>query len=514
MADALLNLADYGRFVESFEPVALAVLAIFGGIVLAKLLGMSIVRLNKSLGGTGQKTAKSIARLVELFIFVVSLIVALNFLEVNAAKVILQNLIELTPSVIILLLLLLLGFIVVTLVVDIVKAALLRIRFDDYLHELGISQDIMNGVFSAIKALLFLVILSASLNYSQISVPFIDNILTGLIYGVIVLSTAVAFFAFREPFENFFKGMYVEKNLLKPGQTIRLGENIGEVVTVTNHGVLMRLPTGYDLMVPNREVMKQDIYIKRTKQDVGRLEAIRGNFIAQLPSHCGPASASMMLSFFGYTIVQDDLGRLAQTKTPGGTAPKKLIAAVHRLSKSAVKGALVKYDEIHNLRDELKTWLAEGALVILWFNKPALFKTKRGRGHYVLCVGIEGDEIIIMDPSRATAGVYLIDYRMFEEAMSEFDKKRGYLVFAKKGTSAFWRLSEGLIYSDITAYKELSKSFERYLKKLIRRNATINDLLSEHVFKAMGGDKKPQRVWKPENMDLDKEIKEGEAGSE
>jgi MoxR-like ATPase len=89
--------------------------------------------------------------------------------------------------------------------------------------------------------------------------------------------------------------------------------------------------------------------------------------------------------------------------------------------------------------------------------------------------------------------------------MGAQDKKRGYLVFAKKGTPAFWRINEGLIYADVDSYKDLSKSFERYLKRLIRKNETIKQILSEHITLIIKKTKDaPKRIWKP-NL---KEVKE------
>ncbi len=501
MVQPLIDLADYVAILGSpiFEQIVLAILSIIVGVIVAKLLGSSIIVLNKQLKlGTG-KPLRSFTRLVELFIVVVSIIIALSFLQVNAAQVIIQSLLQLTPSLIILLLLLFLGFIIINLVIDLIKSAFLRVGFTDYLSEMGLSVGFLNNFFLIIKLFLFLILFSISFNFVGISVPFIDHILIAVIYGFVLLSIALIFFIFKEPLANFFIGAYIEKGLLKPGQSIMIGKEFGEVIGVTAHGTLIRLPTGYNLLIPNKDLIKEKIYIKRTKQDISKLESIRSNFITQLPAYCGPASTAMMLRFFGYEADQEEIAKLSGTKRHGGTGPKKLIEAVRKISGNSIKGVLIGYDEITDLKEELKTWLSEGALAILWFNKPAIFKTSKGRGHYVLCVGVEGDELIIMDPSKATAGVYLIDYRLLEEAMSEFDRKRGYIVFARKGTSSYWRIGEGLVYVDISAYKELSKSFERYLKRVLRKSETIHQLLSEQVFKAISAEeKRVKRVWKPE----------------
>jgi hypothetical protein len=273
---------------------------------------------------------------------------------------------------------------------------------------------------------------------------------------------------------------------------------------ITSISTILRKPTGYNLFIPNHKVLDSRIYVKRARHDISKLEELRARFTAQDRSYCGPASATMMLSFFGFEVTQQKMGKYAGTKVPGGTGPRKLVEGVKKASNNAVRGALVEYDKISDLKEEVRAWISEGALIILWFHKPVVFPHVPSRGHYVLCVGVEGDELIIMDPSRETAGVYLVDYRLLQEGMMGMDKKRGYLVFAKKGSSAYWRISENIIYTDVSAYEELGKSFERYLRKLLRQSSTINNLLSEHVFKKLAG-VKTRQLWKPPEKGEEKE---------
>ncbi|MBU1939521.1 C39 family peptidase, partial [Candidatus Micrarchaeota archaeon] len=469
MADfttALASLSDYFVLLDSpvIQNLLLAFLTIIGGVILAKIIGGLINRFGRKLDFVeSERMLRSFTRMVELFIVILSIIIALNFLQLGAAKDIIESLLDPLPKIVNLLLMLFLGVVLINLIADIIKGTLLRVGLSEYLDEAGISAGFLNNTFKMIKIFLFILLLSVSFRVVGLNIPFVDEMFSALVYGIVLLGIALIYFTFKEQVANFFAGIYLEKNLLKPGQHVIVRQESGEVMGVTPHGTILRLPTGYNLLVPNRDMINEWVYIKRTKQDINKLEAIRSKFVAQMPAYCGPASASMMLSFFGYETTQEQLGKLAGTRIPGVTGPRKLISAVRSVTSDAVKGTLVRYDDIGNLRDELKTWLSEGALVILWFNKPTLFHTSRGRGHYVVCVGVEGDELIIMDPSKSTAGVYLIDYVLFEEAMSEIDRKRGYIIFAKKGTPAYWRLSEGLVYADLSAYKELSKSFERYL---------------------------------------------------
>ncbi|MCH7902340.1 C39 family peptidase [archaeon] len=309
---------------------------------------------------------------------------------------------------------------------------------------------------------------------------------------------ALVAYSFKDYVSNALLSRYVEKNILKPGQRVKFGEIEGEVISISNHGVTLELNSGYNYIIPNKNLMQKEIMIKRVRSEITKIEQQMNKYTHQLPSHCVPASAAMMLEFFGYEINQEELAKEAKTKVPGGTDPEDLLSAVKNLTNSQVRGELVRFDEIFDLAQEVKSWVAEGALVILWYKKPILFPNKQSQsGHYVLCVGVEGEELIIMDPSVETAGVYMVNHRILEDAMDDYDISRGYIIFAKKGTSAFWRLNEGLIYGDTASYKNLSKSFERYLKRQLRQNNMINEIISEHLLSGME-EEKVKHVWKPD----------------
>lgn len=492
-----------------FSPIVLAIITVIVGLIAAKVIGkilLYIYRKHKE----DSIAIKSAARLIELFIFVASIIIALGFLQVSAARVLLSNIFYFIPMVVILFLLLVLGYIVVTLIVGVMKSLFERFGSEEFLQEIGISKELIGIFFMLVKIFLFVIVIILAFSSVGISVTLLSNFLTGLVFGLIILVMAILFFSFKDFFTNFFASMFIERTLLKPGQQIRVGEKVGEIIGVNIHGVMIRLPDGYNAIIPNKMILSERIYLKRTRSDISKLEEIRSRYVCQLPYYCGPAAAQMMLSFFGYDFTQEEIGKESLTKSPGGTGPNKLISAVKRITASGVAGQIIRYNQIYNLRDEVKSWIADGALIILWYKKPVLFPEKSSQGgHFVLCVGIEGDELIVLDPSSQTAGVYLIDYRLLEEAMSEYDKRRGYLVFAKKGTPAFWRMKEGLIYADVSSYRTLSKSLERYLKKWVRRKSIIHELLSEHVVSFLSGKegRGVKRIWKPDIKEEKKKLR-------
>ncbi len=489
-----------------FSNATQAIAVILIGLIAAKTVGKVLGFILKKQRLTFS-TVDSVTRSIELFVFVLSLIIALSVLKISVAEVLVSKVMAFIPSFVIFFLVFILGYILVTLIIDAISYLFIKFGSESYLEEFGISKRILSSFFLVVKFFLLLILLMLSFSAVGVDISLFSSFFNTLITAIIILVLALFFFGFKEIFENFFASLYIERNIIKPGQSIKIENEVGEVIGVDIHGVMLRSGSGYNLIIPNKEFLKKEFFIKRARSDISKLEAIRTKFIPQKNYFCGPASASMMLSFFGYNFSQEDVGKIAGTSSPGGTKPLDLINAVEKLTKTLVKGQLVRYNQIYNLKDEVKSWIADGAMLLMWYKKPVLFPTKKSRsGHFVLCVGIEGDEIIIMDPSPQTAGVYMADYRLLDEAMSETDKKRGYLIFAKKGTPAFWRIQEGLIYANVASYKNLSKSFERYVNKLIRKKSIVNEMLSEFVFTEISNDPENQikKIWVPEKKKEDK----------
>ncbi|MCR4369294.1 MAG: C39 family peptidase [archaeon] len=476
--------------------VALVVLVM--GIAAAKAAATLLEGINNKLKLISPSSLRSLARLLELLIFVIFTIIALGVLEVAFAQDVLIRVWGMLPNVLIILLLLLLGYIIINLMVDILRGFFVRLGQEEYFSEFGVTQNMVNTVFIIIKVFLYLVLVSITLNYYAKPVPFFDTIIAGTVFTIMFFLAALVAYSFKDYVSNALLAKYVEKNVLKPGQRIKIGDVEGEVISITSHGATIEMNSGYNHVIPNKNLMTKEIQVKRIRSNITQIEYLMKNFEPQLPSFCGPASAKMMLEFFGYNIRQEDLATEAKTRVPGGTDPDNLILAVKKFTNAGVRGQLIRFDEIFDLAEEAKAWIAEGALIILWYKKPVLFPTKQSKsGHYVLCVGVEGEELIVMDPSEQTAGVYLVNHRLLEDAMDEYDISRGYIVFAQKGTSAFWRLNEGLIYGDVSSYKNLSKSFERYLKRQFRQRNMLNEIISEHLLPKIKEDK-AKHVWRPD----------------
>ncbi|HLC36577.1 MAG TPA: C39 family peptidase [archaeon] len=483
--------------------IGLAVLAIVLGILIGRILKLAFIAINNRFNFVNRSAVTAFTNLLELFFLVTFTVLALGYVGVNQATIILENLLSLIPPLLSLILILFLGLIFINLFVDLIIGLFFRLGFGNYLSNIGLTNRFISNSSIVLKIFLFLIVLISSLNFVGLNIPSVELVITSVIVVFVLIAGGMTYYVFKDPMANFLLGIYIEKNLFKAGQRTRIGNFSGEILSITSHGVLIKLDSGSNILIPNKEVLSKHIYFQRANTDLSRLENIRANYVTQLRSYCGPASAAMMLNFYGFDkATQEILGNLSETKQPGGVKPNKLIEAVKQFTEGNVIGAKINFEKIYNLKEEAKNWLSEGAMLIMWFKKPVLFPEKSSKsGHYVLCVGIEGDELIIMDPSPQTSGVFLIDYRLMEEAMADYhdDRSRGYLVFGKKGTSSYWRIKEGLLYNEISAYKNLSKTFERYLTKLLRKRSTIHELLSEPVFEKMRKEKKGvKKIWDPE----------------
>ena len=114
---------------------------------------------------------------------------------------------------------------------------------------------------------------------------------------------------------------------------------------------------------------------------------------------------------------------------------------------------------------------------------------------------------MILDPSGKKGGVYLADAEKIYRGMdtySEFLKsKRGYIVFAPEGTTAFYRIEEGLIYADPSLYKDLSNKLKSELYKLTEKTELLESVLPLRVknfIKKWREKDKIARLWKPASM--------------
>lgn len=404
-----------------------------------------------------------------------------------------------------------LGIIVINIAVDAGKGVLKTMGAKSYFREIGLSTQAFEAVTFLAKLFLYLVLAKVMLNQLGVGETFVGPLVSASSWAAAFLVAALAFYSFKDLFQNFAAGIYLKSSrMVRPGKEVKLKEESGEIRNVNLFSTSVDTKSGYTLMAPNNEIMKSPLKFKRSQSDLETLEDITSYFVAQHPSYCGPASMEMALEAFGYRHDQDEIGEKANivTEEPKegesmGTEPQDLIEAAEELTNNNVKAAWIEYDKINDLGDELKAWFNDGALAVPNFYKPELFPDAT-TGHYVLSVGVEGDEILIMDPSTSTGGAYFVDKERLKQAMSEFDHQRGYIVVAPKGTTAYWRIKKDLIYGDESYYDQLSKTLESRLRKILRQGRLLRNVVSdsmENYIEEWRTEENVTRVWSPEVED-------------
>ncbi|MCJ7428816.1 MAG: mechanosensitive ion channel [Candidatus Nanohaloarchaeota archaeon QJJ-5] len=439
------------------------------------------------------------------YIFTIATIgLALLYLNAPASSDLYRTVIENAPIVMTAILTVILGIFVINLSVNFMMRFIDTVGLKKYFQELGFSPKIMELSFKGLKVLLYLVIIDIALVQLGIQSQILSNAVIAASYGMIGVIGLLAFFGFKDLIRNYAAGLYLRSSdVLKPGKKVKFEDETGEIRDISAFGTTISTDSGYFMLTPNSELMDRKVLFKRVQADIETLEDIKKYFVAQEPSYCGPASAEMALTLFGYDIDQGRLAEVTGTEVGKGVMPDDLIEGIENETDGEIRAAWVEYDNITDLGDEFKTWFNDGGLVVPNFAKPMLFP-QANTGHYVLSVGVEGDELLIVDPSAHTTsgGVYYVDKDEMLDAMQEWeDRKRGYIIMAPEGTTAYWRIKEGLIYADKNYYDSLSKTLEVRLRKIMRKGRILKSVMPDSVEDFLDQwrrEEKVDRVWKPD----------------
>jgi hypothetical protein len=432
---------------------------------------------------------------------------ALLYLNTGLTAALMDELTSSLPRVLSVLLIGILGIIGVNLLTKFGGGFIRRIGTRNYFQEIGLSKNAVRILSLVIKGFLYLVVIQVVLEQLGIGSTFVSETITASAYAGVFLLAALVFWGFKDLFRNLAAGFYLKSSrLVRPGEKVYLEDESGEIRGVDLFSTQVETDGGYTMMTQNSRIMEGNLKFKRTQSDIETLEDVKKYFIAQDASYCGPASAEMALSIFGYRITQDEIGERAGVEEGTGVPPSDVddfLDVIEDLTDEEVKTAYVDYEKITDLTDEFKVWLNDGALIIPHFAKPVLFPQAE-TAHYSLCVGVEGDELLIVDPSADTisGGVYYADSSEMLESMGEWEgESRGYIVLAPEDTTAYWRISKGLIYADENFYDQINKNMELQLRRILRQGRILKNVLPEHLEDYLEKWKKQEnvgRVWKPE----------------
>lgn len=428
---------------------------------------------------------------------------ALFYLNANIAQSIYSEAAEYTPEIISGILIGVLGIISINIFIKLAEDFLKTVGVQRYFRQAGLSKNSFKIVTGIIKGFLYLLLLQVVLAQFGIAQSTLNNLITASSWALAFLIAGLLFYGFKDLFHNFAAGIYLKNSrLVRPGEEVKIDDDTGEIKDISLFSTTVDTNSGFTVLTPNNRIMDSNLKFKRTRSDLDTLEDITGYFVAQNPSYCGPTSMEMALEIFGYKHDQEEIGEKAKLgEKESGVDEKDLMDAVEELTNREVRTAWIGYDKITELDEEFKAWFNDGALLVPNFYKPEIFPDATS-GHFVLSVGVEGDEILILDPSGTNGGVYYVNKDQLKDAMAEFGHKRGYIVVAPKGTTAHWRIKNDLIYADKSYYDELSKTLESRLRKILRqgrilKNATPSSM-DDYMEKWSSGEKLT-RLWSPEN---------------
>ncbi|MFB6180891.1 MAG: mechanosensitive ion channel domain-containing protein [Candidatus Nanohalobium sp.] len=383
---------------------------------------------------------------------------------------------------------------------------------DNYLREIGLSKSSSKILETIFKAFMYVLLLQVVLHQLNIGYSYFNEFMNAATWASAFLVAGLVFYSFKDLFQNAAAGFYLNNSRqVRPGEEVKVEGETGEIKEISLFSTSVDTDSGYTLLTPNSLLMNSPIRFKRSQSDLETLDNITSYFVAQKPSFCGPASMEMALEIFGYRYDQEEIGEKADVDE-NGVDEYDLISAAEELTNNEVKAAWVGFDEITDIGDEYKSWFNDGGLIISNFYKPEIFPDAT-KGHYVLSVGVEGEEILNLDPSGTNGGVYYVHKDALLDAMGEFGHKRGYIVLAPKGTTAYWRIKNDLIYADKNLYDELSKTLESRLRKILRQGRILKNStpksMDQYIDKWTSNEKLT-RIWKPEGFTGEKENVKGE----
>jgi len=451
-------------------------------------------------------------KIFRYFVVIFTILVALIYLQADLIKDMtiigsfISNTYNLLPSILLVILLLVLAMAVVNLI----TLGLGRVFSATGITEFMIEQSkehFLNGILIFVRISLYIFTGLFLLNLFGINIKGITSAIGWFFYGIMALLFLYIFFGTRVFVENFIAGIYIKTSrAFKLGQKVKINGIEGSIKSISNQAVTIKSDFGYSTSIPNKEFVKKDVSFKNIETDLDTLEKIKSYYVEQKPSYCGPASVSMILKIFGYSESQSKIGELSNSKVGLGTHPETLIQVTQDITKNKVKGAWIDVDHITDLKDEIRLWLNEGALVIIDYKKNILFPEAK-RAHYSVCVAVEGDELVILDPSGKKGGVYLADAEKVYRGMDTYSElikgKRGYIVLAPEGTTAYYRIEEGLIYADPNLYRGLSNKLKKELYKLTEKSELLETVLPLRVKNFIRKWREKDRIarlWKPESV--------------
>ncbi|MFP4189799.1 MAG: C39 family peptidase [Candidatus Woesearchaeota archaeon] len=443
--------------------------------------------------------------------FALILVVLLGFLNIGIDTTTFADFLELVPDILSVLMLSLLPVVITRLVMLLLDKAITGSGIKNLIDNYG-KGHLYNVVYWSVAIFLLFSFGSSVFHIAGYDVSPLIGALWNISVPLLIFVLLLLFFSLKDLVSELTQGLYMRNaGILKPGQYLMFDDAEIKVDHMHLCGIVAEDKKN-NVFVPYSRLMS-GVSVKKTKTVLEKLEDIKEKYVAQDPSYCGPASLSMVLKMFGYDISQQEIGEKAKTKVskhgePAGTTPDDLLKVASSVTDGNVQGVWIDADHISDLRTELLKWFENDALVIVDYKKSYLFSNAK-KAHYSVCLGVSGDELLILDPSSKAGGVYYADYRRVQAGMDTHSEliggRRGYMVLAIDGTSAHKRISDGLIYLDETFYDKLTKTISKGLADLQHSSRRITKIFPKRLSNLAGKDEKITRLWRPKNKKDDKE---------
>ncbi|MDY6766129.1 MAG: mechanosensitive ion channel [Candidatus Nanohaloarchaea archaeon] len=477
------------------------------GFLLARFAG----RLTRYLAGTAwqrgdtaerlRRRQRSPERIVEYAVVVVTLATATLYINASAVGQLSRAVIQYAPRAVTAVLLFVLGIILVKGFVGVLRVFMENLDVKQQAETVGISPKVFDGFLVAIKLFLYFMVLEVAVIQLGVSTRIINTTITAASYGIVLLLVLLGFFGFKDLIQNYAAGIYLRgSEVLKPGKRIKLGDETGEIRETATFSTTVNTDSGYFLLAPNKNLMDREILFKRVKADVDTLEEITDYFVPEESEYRGAAVGEMALTMFGFDATQGDISEELDDYSP---SPAALGAVLEEMADGEIRHAFVDGDKITDLGRESRVWLDNDALLLPYIDKDVLFPGSETQ-RYVLVVAVEGDELLVLDPETGgSGGVYYVDAAEMQEAIASMGRG-GYLVLAPRGTTAFWRIKNDLIYANLSLYKQLSKNLEVQLSKILRRGDAVKQVVPDVVedfmtrWRAEDGGDTVTPMWRPD----------------
>ncbi|MFO7710387.1 MAG: C39 family peptidase [Candidatus Woesearchaeota archaeon] len=489
-----------------FFVVTILLLGYFFSKVFSRF-AIKVLRNRKNVYPLGEK--ETVQTIIEKVIILITIIIAIIYIGSEQASETILSFLEFIPTLLYIILMFVLGSLAINIVVWSVKKLLHYTRTEEIFTRESRAFIIPIIIF-LIRLVLYLVL--ADIIFSFVDFPAIKQILDFLLYPLIIMITLFITIAFINPIRDFSARIYLLNMIhFRKGNTIRLDGRTYQIKSIQNfYTELYNESKGYRI-IPNRIMASKEIDFKKPMKELESLQALKDAFVPQKKSHCGPATVQMALSLFNYSVDQQELGAMMRTRTRksekekiAGTHPKALTEAIERITKKKVLARWIGFDRIYDLKRELIVWLNQGALVIVDYKKKYLFPDAKF-AHYSLVTGVRGDELLMIDPSQVTGGVYFSDYRDILIGMDTYSDlikgKRGYIVMAPKGTEAYERIRSNAIYYHRSMYARITKGIEVTLSKMSNPTA-ISETIPKTLQKYIRQSNQIKRLWKPDSKNI------------